>query len=216
MALSSIFQWLDGRGWLVLSGGDTPHSDIRAQVLGRAKAEGRVAYIALDAPEDSEAMNDMADLGAPTGYMVDVLTENDDTIYNQLAEANVIVVEDTSAIDDLRSSLLGAAVAGMQAAYERSAIVLVEGDSTAVFGGWVLLESGETCEGLTWLQNALLLPKVTSVSESSVSRTVWAAHPRAIAIGIGAGSALALGPNGQIELWGQQQVTIVLGPAYQV
>jgi hypothetical protein len=40
-------------------------------------------------------------------------------------------------------------------------------------------------------------------------------YPDAIAIGIGPGSALVLGPNGEVETWGKQQVTISLGPGYQ-
>ena len=40
-------------------------------------------------------------------------------------------------------------------------------------------------------------------------------EPGAVALGIGSDSALALGPDGQLEVWGEQQVDVALGPAWQ-
>jgi hypothetical protein len=126
----------------------------------------------------------------------------------------MIVVEGGAHITDLRSSLLGAAAEGMQAAFANGAVILVEGLSAMVFGAWVALESGKLLDGLAWLENALVVPGITSVSESEQAKDVLGSQPTGIAIGIGVGSALALGPDGEVETWGRRQVTVALGGEY--
>jgi len=64
------------------------------------------------------------------------------------------------------------------------------------------------------LENGVLLPGITAVSESEIGKTVLNRQPSAIALGIGIGSALALGPDGEVETWGGKQVTIALGRNY--
>jgi hypothetical protein len=156
----------------------------------------------------------MDDLGAPTGYLVDVLTEDDDTICKRLSEAGVILVEDTHSVTDLRAALLGAAVDGMQVAFQQGAVILVEGAGIAAFGAWLATGDDVTQPGLCWVDNTLIVPATTSLSESAAARLVWEQEATAVAIGIGVGSALALGPEGQVELWGNGQVTVALGPGY--
>lgn len=216
MARNNVLRWLDGRGWLVLSGGYVSGSEIRATALGRAAADGGVAYLNLGGEVGSgeHALSDMDDLGAPPGYIVDVLTEDDETIQTKLADAGIIVVEAGANLTDVRSAVLGATSRGMQTAYQNGAVVLVEGLSIGVFGEWVMLESGTLASGLKWLENGVLLPGITAVSESEIGKTVLNRQPSAIALGIGIGSALALGPDGEVETWGGKQVTIALGRNY--
>ncbi|MBZ0283599.1 MAG: hypothetical protein K8L97_22880 [Anaerolineae bacterium] len=216
MARNNVLRWLDGRGWLVLSGGHTLGSEVRAQALGRAAADGGVAYINLGGNTGSgeQALADMDDLGAPPGYLVDVMTEDDQTIEGKLADAGIIVIEAGSNLIDVRSAMLGATVQGMQTAFQNGAVILAEGLSAGVFGEWVVLETGILTNGLKWLENGLVLPGVTAVSESVVGKSVLNSQPLAIALGIGAGSALALGPDGEIETWGNKQITVALGRDY--
>src|SRR5574338_120647 len=95
MAQNNVLRWQDGRGWLILSGGGQAASDVRAEALGRAAADGGVAYITLGGRTESgeKALADMEDLGAPSGYLVDVLTEDDDTVNTKLSEAGIVVIE---------------------------------------------------------------------------------------------------------------------------
>ncbi len=216
MARNNVLQWRDGRGWLVLSGGHVLESDVRAQAIGHIDADGGVAYISfgnnIDATE--VLMNDMQDLGAPPGYFVDVLTEDDDTIRSKLGEASLIVVEAGENSADVRSALLGAAVEGMQTAFENGAVILLEGNSAAVFGTWILLETGEIRQGIGWLSQMFVLPGVTAVAQSAAGKAALEEESSALALGIGEGSALALGPDGEVEPWGEQAVTIALGRSY--
>lgn len=212
MATNNVLRWLDGRGWLVLAGGSS--DEIRALALGRAAADGGVAYVAFDAAEAEITLNDMEDLGAPSGYLVDVMAEDDETVQSKLSDASMIVVSGGDSVGDARGALLGAAVAGIQAAFANGALILVEGVSTTVLGAWIVLEDGMLVNGLEWMENAFILPDVTSVATSQQAQEILIAQPMGMAIGIGSGSALVLGPDGEVETWGSKQVTITLGRDY--
>lgn len=214
MPRNNIFEWPDGAGWLVLSGGADPESDIRAQVLTRLQADGPAVYLALSNGTDAAeaALDDMEDLGAPSGYLVDAAAEDDATLTEKLGEASLIVIEALPTGDDARSALVGAAIDGIEAAYQNGAVILAEGQSAMVFGAWVVLKHNGLKDGFEWLPSALIGPGVTSAA-------VWArelllTQPAAFAIGIGEGSALALGPEGQIELLGRGEVTVALGQLF--
>lgn len=218
MTHNNVLQWLDGRGWLVLSGGGEYRSDIRAQALARSAADGGVAYVTLGSHSalGEQALNDMEDLGAPSGYLVDVISEDDQTIQSKLAEAGIVVIEGEAGIEDMRAGLIGAAADGIQSAFQNGAVVLVEGNAAAVFGAWILIKINELTSGLAWLENSLVMPGITSVAESGTAQNILMRQPAALAVGIGAGSALALGPDGEVETWGARQVTIALGKDYSL
>lgn len=215
MAGNNILRWLDGRGWLVLAGGVS--DELRALALGRAAADGGIAYVAFgnDSAQTAEkTLDDMEDLGAPSGYLVDVLSEDDETVQSKIADASMIVISGESNIEDVRGAILGAAVAGMQAAFANGALILVEGINVMLVGAWIILEDDTRIPGLEWVESALIIPSLTSISTSEQAKDVLNAEPMGIAIGIGATSALVLGPDGEIETWGDKQVTIALGRNY--
>jgi predicted LPLAT superfamily acyltransferase len=214
MASNAALQWQDGRGWLVLAG--SASDTVRARALGIAAADGGIAYLATQGVNASveQILTDMEDLGAPSGYLVDVLTEDDSVIQSKLAEASMIVIGGDPSVTNVRSALLGAGIAGIQEAFENGAVVLAEGLAAMAFGTWLLQDDGQINSGVGWLSSGLIVPGIASVSESPVTRIVMAAQPSAIAIGIGAESALALGPDGEVQTWGEQQVSIALGPTF--
>jgi hypothetical protein len=212
MASNAVLRWLDGRGWLILSA--SVDDEIRALALARTSADGGVAYISMGGMVAEQALADMEDLGASSGYLVDVLTEDDPTIRQKLAEAGVIVIADGVDALEARDALIGAAISGIQDAFANGAVVLVEGAAASVFGAWVLPDGRKMMSGLDWFENALVLIGVTSVSEADEAKMVLNAEGAAIAVGIGPGSALALGPDGEVETWGHKQVTIALGREY--
>jgi hypothetical protein len=207
MASNNVLRWKDGRGWLVLSG--SASSDVRAQALGRSAADGAVAYIGGE-----QAMADMEDLGAPTGYLVDIFAEDDSTLQERIGDAGIVVVGSDAHPGQLRSGLMGAAAQGIETAFGNGAVILAEGQGAAIFGAWVAVESDEIVSGLDWLQSSLIVPGTASLAESGPAREILDAEPAAIVIGIGTGSALALGPDGEVETWGHKQVAIALGRSY--
>jgi hypothetical protein len=216
MASKAALQWQDGRGWLVLAGSTPASEAVRARALAIGAADGGIAYLATRGVDVAaeQIMSDMEDLGAQSGYLVDVLTEDDPVIQTKLAEASMIVIGGDLSVSNVRSTLLGAALAGIQQAFENGAVVLAEGPAAMAFGTWLLQDDSQINSGFGWLRSGLIVPGIASVSESPVTRIVMAAQPSALAIGIGAGSALALGPDGEVETWGEQQVSIALGPTF--
>jgi hypothetical protein len=215
MTAQQILNWVQGWGWLVLSGGPDSLSDIRAQAITRISAEGGVAYIGLHDDDDEDLLEDMNELGAPTGFLVNILREDDETIREHLKEAALIVIPGDMDLVALHSALMGAAEESLRAAFERGVVILAEGPAATLFGKVFAKDADHTGDGFHWLEDALVVPAVTSLAESQLARDVLAVHAAQVAIGIGVGSALVLGPEGQIETWGQRQVTIALGSTDQ-
>jgi hypothetical protein len=212
MSISEVLSWPDGQGWLVLSGGPHALGDVRALALSRVSLlDGEVVYVGLHADSGEELIDDLTDLGAPTGYLVNVLTEDDETIQTSLSGATLIVIPGETDAPTLRSALMGAALEGMRTALEHGAVILAEGPAAAIFGRLIALETGELLDGFDWLQQALVLPGVSSLADSEQALEALATQAVEVAVGIGVGSALALGPGGQVETWGERAVTVVLG-----
>lgn len=214
MPTQKIFRWRDGRGWLVFAGGADSTGTIRGRTLGKAAADGAVACVALsrDPAAPDHLLDDMEDLGAPSGYLVDVESEDDATLRDRLGEAGVIVItSDAYDAEGVRSILTGAALDGIATAYANGAIVLLEGPAAAAFGAYVLRDD-QIGAGFGWLADVLVLPLLSPDEISGLLTT----QPNAFALQLGVGSALALGPDGEIELWGRRQnIIVTLGPAYQ-
>lgn len=203
-------RWPDGRGWIALAGaGD---DSVRARALSIAAADGGVAYVTLrDAAYPERLMLDMDDLGAPAGYLVNVQTEQPVTIVKQLSEASIVVIGDLADAETLSAALGGAAETGIRTAYEHGAVVLAEGAGAAALGAWIATADGELLPALGWLENALILPGVVTAGQSPAARQALETRQIGLAVGVGAGSALALGPDGEVEAWGGGQVTVVFG-----
>jgi len=213
----NILRWRDGRGWLVLAGSSAQLDDredvefeVQAQALTRIAYGEPIAYIwaAGDADTADRHLALLDEMGAPTGYLVDVVTEDDATIRAQLDEAGMIILGDGQAAETLRAALPGAALEGMKAAYARGAVILGIGAGAAALGSFV-----EGAQGLGWIENAIIMPNYEQPERAAALHALLSAHPSAYGIGIGSRSALALGAQGQVEVWGERQVTVLLGSA---
>jgi hypothetical protein len=212
MPKANVIRWRDGEGWIVLSGGgdfdsaDSGH--IEASALAKIQAGDPVAYIwaAGDIERADEHLTALYDLGAPTGYLVDILTEDDDSLRNQLKEAGLIVLGDGPNLKALRSALPGVALDTIAAAHDEGAVILGIGAGAVVLGA----VAGDK-NGIGWVENALITPAYENASVSLSMRQTLEQQPDLYGIGISTGSALMLGPNGEVEALGNKQVTIALG-----
>jgi hypothetical protein len=209
----NVIRWRDGEGWIILAGGGDPESeemlDITAQALGRIRYGEPVAYVfaAGDIDAADEHLVTLDDLGAPTGYLVDVITEDDETIKRQITEAGMVVIGDGPEVETLRSAMLGAAQEALNTAHERGAVILGIGAGAAVLGA--VIEGGK--KALNVVELAVIVPHYDGDDEATRLRAILDVHPESYGIGIGTGSALALGPTGEVGAWGLQRITITLG-----
>ncbi len=207
MSSANVFSWLDGSGWLIFA--SSASDEVRALALGRASADGGMAIIALSG--DAELLlDDLEDLGAPSGYIVDLYSEDDGAITERLADSGIIIVTGGESPQAARGALRGAALDGLQTAYENGALILFEGFAAMCMGGW-MIDADDTIEaGLDWVESALILINVENAADNA--KPLLNAQPTAIAIAIATGSALVLGGDSEIVIWGR--VTVALGSAY--
>lgn len=207
------FSWLETNGWLVLSGSADALSEIRAQSLSRVNVDGAVAYISLVGDMGDSLMDDMADLGAPTGYLVDLEDEDNNAIYERLRTASMVVIEPDDSIVRLKRLMTYTVIQALKEALDRGALILFEGIAASLAGEFVVTTDGQITKGLNFVNNAYISPDVSSILETEDAEKVYIAEPEAVFIGIQRGSALVLGPESYVETWGDQRVTISLGSA---
>ena len=203
--------WVESSGWIALSGSVDPRSENRALALSRQFADGPIAYISFSDDMGDALMDDMLELGAPAGYLVDWDEGDNNEIYERLSLAGMVVISADRACEGLNRFLTQTVAHALKEALRRGAVILFEGAAAAAAGQYRLAEDGGIASGLKLVGNALILPCVSSIAESASAAAARGKLPEAVFIGLGAGGALALGPDRQIETWGDGRVTIGLG-----
>ncbi len=211
MRETAPFSWQEASGWLVLSGSNDSLSEIRARALGRCDASGAIAYISFAGDLGDALMDDMAELGATSGYLVDLEEGDNNEIYERLNSAAMIVIEAVGAGDELCRLIRRTAVHAMKDALNRGSLILLEGAAAACAGEFMLDAAGRTVAGLGFVRNALIAADTRDLSENATLRAVRPQMPDAAFIGLAPGAALALGPDRAIETWGERQVSVSLG-----
>lgn len=219
MPQHNIFRWRSGRGWVVLTGGGHGNisddvSCIEASMLGHTISQGPIAYIwaANDIENADRDMDALRDLGARTGYLIDILTEDDDALFAQLSEAGVVILGDGPNSALLRDALPGIVMDGIESAYERGATVYAVGQSAALLGTYGATIDG-VLPGMDWLAGAVIMPDFIP-ERADLLRDLVHDSAADYGLGLGFGAAIAFGPHGEIEVWGNQAITVSLGEQY--
>jgi len=214
----NIFKWRAGNGWIVLSGGgdwlDANVQAIEAAVLTRTVSQAPLAYVwaAGDLDTADRHMDALRDLGARTGYLVDIVTEGEDALYQQLSEAGVIILGDGPNTRTLRQALAGIALGGLEEALFQGATIYAPGASAGLLGA-ALVEQGALVEGFGWLESAVILPGYTP-DQAGALRGWVPRVPGGYGLGLAAGAGIAFGPQGEVEVLGSGAVTVSLGQHY--
>jgi hypothetical protein len=155
-------------------------------------------------------MDDMAELGAASGYLVDLEEHDNNEIYERLTGAAMIVLDAAEQGDRLLRLLRRTAIHALKDALNRGGLLFFEGAAAALVGEFILAADNRIASGLNLLQNALVATDVSSIAGDEALRAARRDLPDAIFVGLASGSALVLGPEGQIEAWGERQVAISL------
>lgn len=215
MSVQTGLEWIAGDGWLVFTGEHDDTSELRAQTLHRIGLARGFAYLGLNEAAGDEEIADFEDLGAPTGYLVNILIEDDETIRRNLRDVGLIVIDSQADPRRMLDALRGAAAEAVQDAYEQGALVLAEGPVAQIFGACWLSETGSLHEGLNWITDTMILPGIgEQVRVREIAAPVFERRPRTLALGLSNGSALALGPGATLEVWGDQPVALTMGPGF--
>ncbi|GAB1422481.1 hypothetical protein MASR2M15_27150 [Anaerolineales bacterium] len=205
------FSWYDAIGFLVLAGSNTSDSPIRAQVITRAATDGGIAYISLAEDGGDAFLEDMDDLGAPPGFMIDLYEDDPETIEDGLSEAGIVVIQAGERIDTLYAALRGKAIGLLRSALERGAFIFVEGDAIQIFGTWFVSDEGQLRDGFDWVHNSLIIP---DSQNPEMIQALLMNIPKAIGLTIGQASALVLTYDQTMELWGNRDVKISFGSQF--
>ncbi len=217
MPARAAIRWQDARGWLVLSGNASGSESVRARALTVAAGDGPVAVLACGGDNEAagHTLEDFEDLGDRPVYLVDALTEDDDSLRTSLTNAGMIVV--TCAADPImaQDALSGATSEGVSSAWKGGALVMLEGPAAMCGGAWVVTDDREFRNALALLPGTLVLPGTDDAVASETARQLLGREQQGVALGIGENAALALGPSGELEIWGRQEVSIALGAAWQ-
>ncbi len=211
MAGNLPISWPESNGWLVLSARPDALSEIRSQALARCNAGGAIAYISFATDRGDALIDDMAELGAPAGYLVDLEDSDNNAIHERLSNAGMVVIEAGNDIERMKRLMTHTVMHAMKESLEYGALVLLEGLASSLAGSSLIDASGEICAGLKMVENAAILTEVGSIAESEAAQRILLTQPEMVCIAIERGAALALGPGGQVETWGESAVTFSLG-----
>ncbi len=216
-----LLQWPDGEGWLVLLGGGEYHAGdttaVDRRVIGLADADLPLAFVpvASGSAEYGEGLvGHYAELGGPPGYVVplyDRVAAQERSTLRRLAGAGIIYLgggDTRKLVETLQGTV---ALQAIQAAFVAGAVVVGISAGAAALGSLAPLPGGqgELIPAWNWLDKAVIMPHLDDERADRL-RSALLAHPGHYGAGIPNGTALALGPEGQVEQWGSGKVTISL------
>ena len=216
-APQEVFRRIRGEGWLVLAGG--------APLLGRPY------------PHLAERLLEHTDLSQPCRILVsgaatrdqDQFLEDVDVLLN--SHVQVGALETIAPAPDLGSgllALLGGDSGSWLAALGRKkldeslldtltdgGVVLAAPQASACFGSWVFSsDSGEAAPGLGWLPGAAVIPGQEDPVDDERVRRLLNDRSKVYALGLPTSAILALGPEGQVEVWGEAPPRVALGKGW--
>jgi hypothetical protein len=93
-------------------------------------------------------------------------------------------------------------------------IVFAMGPASSALGSWFFSGDEEPTVGLGWLTGAIILPEVEKPGEIPSIKEFLSQHKFSYALGLPSGAVLALGPKGEIEVWGIASPAVALGIAW--
>ncbi len=222
MTRAGPLRWATGAGWLILVGGAAGPEGIAPEVderlLALADFSRPLAFLptASGSLEAGEPLLDLyASLGGPRGYVVPILSPVDaldEENGEMLAEAGVILLGDGDGLALARALRNSLALERMAEAFVRGALIVGIGAGAAPLGTWTVAAGAPTGgeEGWGWIANAVVVPRFAGSAQAQDLQAALRMRPGLVGIGIPEGVALALGPEGQVETWGQGEVTVVV------
>jgi len=225
MTHAGPLRWRTGEGWLVLiggaSGGWRATESIDLAAIEAMSDETPIAFVpAAGCPPDygESFLERYTRLGSPPGYVVpiyDSASANDPINVRRLTQAGLIYLGDGNAHKLISATLGTPALDAIAAAYASGAVIVGMSAGAMALAGWGVSpdSDGGVLEGWGWLPDAIVEPSFTA-GRAPVLRAALLGHPQALGLGIPDATALALGPEGEVAMWGSGQVQVTIGPRF--
>jgi cyanophycinase len=215
--------WRSGRGWLLLVGGTTYFwrgtEAIDRAAVGVMSPGAPIAFVpAANCPPEYGAsfLSTYRGYGAPDGYVVPITSRRaacDPKNAALLREAGLIYFGggDTTA---LLASMTGTpALDAVAEAYAAGAVVVGMSAGAIGLAARGLSLGAGVLEGWSWLARTLVSVHHNATREEAFDAALNA-HPDLLGLGLPEDAALALGPDGRIEWWGDEELVLKPGAAF--
>jgi cyanophycinase-like exopeptidase len=204
---------------ILVGGGEWERTeDIGDRLLGHAAPYLPIAYLPTASgslTSGEPLLRYYADLGGPRAYTVPILDAGDareQANCDLLVDAGVIIIGDGDPLV-LAQSLRGSpALKAMTKAFARGSLIVGVRRGAVFMGEWVVAEGAPAGGSRGWgaVTRAVIVPSFVGAERESDLQEALRMRPGLVGIGLPERTALALGPEGQVETWGEGEVTVVV------
>lgn len=225
MPIQGPLHWLDGEGWLVLLGGGdwrnglTDQAD--AQLLSVANLDRPMLVLMAEGSRTAaeETLEHFTTLGGHGGeaYTLETLTRDyleTPGFLTLLMEAGILYLGGENPLPLVNTLVNTEAFRQIVEGYSTLQGLTIVGAAAgaAALGHWVFTSRPpyQQALGLGFVMNTVVVPHFTRTEDSPILKALPKLGDSLLGLGVPDGTALALGPNGQVEMWGEGQVTAVV------
>ena len=212
-----IFRRIRGQGWLVLAGG--------APTLGRPYP--RLAEHLLDHTDLSQPCTILVS-GHATHKQEQFLEDVDVLLDSHVQLRDVEAIPHAPDLGSGLLALLGGEAAvwletfakkGLEVSLLSSltdgGVVLAAPEASQCFGSWAFPRNAQDpARGLGWLPGAAVIAGETDPADDVRVRHLFKGRERVYALGLPTAAILALGPEGQVEVWSDASPRVALGKGW--
>ena len=225
MPTQGPLSWLDGEGWLILAGGGDWQTGITDEVdtrlLSIANLDRPMVVLLADGSHtQADALLDhYTELGGPGGeaFTLSEMTREQlrtPHFLSMLEEGGVLYLGGSNPLPLVQNLYNSPALQHITQGYTtlQALTIFGVGAGAAALAKWSFGPPPEYLQamGLGWLSNSVVVPNFTRTEDSLILQKLPLVAPDVLGLGLPEGTALALGPMGQVETWGMGQITAVI------
>jgi len=215
-----------GRGWLVLVGGASGHwtttEAIDRAAIAAMRRDGPITFLPAAGCEPEYGTSFLAHyrrLGAPEGDVVEVrdaASARDPTHARRLAEASLVYIGGGDTRELLTIMAGSPALEALAQAHDAGAVIVGASAGAIALSAWgVPLDATVSAlEGWRWLPDTIVSPHHEGERADRL-RAAIDERPEHAGVGLPDDTALALGPEGEIETWGVARIEVVIGAEFR-
>ncbi len=205
----SFFVRPEGGGWLILCGGTADDATL-ARAAALVEEPGPLVVLTPADSDREAAESRLIECSTVCGIPGEILTMGGSApIDERLSEASIVVLPDMVDAQDLVAALEDSGSGEvLVATLAEGAVIVAEGRSAEALGDAV--EADAPIAGCGWLRRAVIQARFV---EGTACR-VLGKRPMLFRLGLGEHAAVALGPQGDVEVWGEPSPTVTLGAAW--
>lgn len=215
---SALFRRFAHEGWLVLSGGVPSFGG-----AARGLADRLLTWTDLSRPVlvlgpqggPAEAVADLAEDLATLFEQAPRFASLADLGPGDLQEAGLVVLAPAPPGDWVQA-WRGFSAPDPSRWLDEGSLLLALGGAAAAMATWGVTEEGPSpLPGLGWLEDTLLVAGDVDLAGATEAREVLEKHPQAFALVLPPEAILALGPEGEVEVWSEVKPRIIFGRAWR-